>query len=132
MGKELLNDVSAGIPAYYPPKKQLLVCGTYGDGEKKGRSYLNIYNTGHELVKSFAEPCAFDIVNIDNAYDNLERAMKEHYVTRSSRYRLCGVSCNEHNRVIVYIQVVGGDYVTLRIDLDMDTYSARMSGYDPR
>ena len=112
MGSELKTDIQIGVVAYYPPKKQLLICGSYreGNGHKNNGTCIYIYNDTHELVKVLDEP----------------------YVWENNQYKISGVGCDEDNRVELLMREIGGEYLTWHMALDMDTYKLTKISYDPR
>lgn len=112
MGRELKTDIQIGVVAYYPPKKQLLICGSYqeGNGHKSNGTCIYIYNDTHKLLKVFDEP----------------------YVWENTQYKIVGVGCDEANRVELLMREIGGEYWTWRMALDMDTYKLTKISYDPR
>ena len=52
--------------------------------------------------------------------------------------RICGgIRCSENNTACLRLQAIGaeivcGDLITWNTELDMDTYTVRVVGYDPR
>lgn len=134
MKHELQTGIRIGVVAYYPLKKQLLVCGSYKEEGKKG-SCLFIYGTDRKLVKTLDEHSVYEI-DIEDSDIKYAKMFAESYIPEENRYRICGVLCF-NDRIELRMQViggetVGGDYVTWRMALDMDTYKLKIAGYDPR
>lgn len=107
MGRELNTCISDSVVAYYPIKKQLLVCGNYlnKNGEKSKRSCIHIYDAEHKLVKAFDEPCDFEISMRHDILD-IDRALKRYYIDKNSKFRLCGVRCKENDHVEIYTVII--------------------------
>ena len=137
LGREIKTDYPAYAATYYPPKRQLIVGVSY-QSEKGGCCCgLRIYNTELELVRTFDDPCRFDkVISVNrNRYSDEFESL---YGFNNCKYRICGgIRCSENNIACLRLQAIGaeivcGDWITWNTELDMDTYTVRVVGYDPR
>lgn len=137
MGREVKTDYPAYAAAFYPPKKQLIVGVSHKTEKGELCGGLRIYSEELELVREFNDPCRFDkvIAVFRNRYTD---EFEQFHGFNRSEYRICGgIRCSEKNEVCLRLQAIGaeivcGDWITWNTELDMNSYTVRVVGYDPR